>query len=52
MLAVDYCHYFRAYFDAYHYPKYYHSLAAMVRNWRGIETDEDWNAFVDKVFFF
>ena len=49
---VDYCHYFRAYIGDYPYPKSYHPLAIMVRQWARKESDEDWKAYVDQVFFF
>jgi len=50
--VVDYCHYFHAYIDDYPYPKSYHPLAIMVRQWARKESDEDWKTYVDQVFFF
>ena len=46
---VDYCHYFHAYHNAYHYPMLYPPLATMVRKWKGLESDEAWKDYVDQV---
>lgn len=40
----------RAYIVDYPYPKSYHPLAVMVRQWARKESDEDWKAYVDQVF--